>query len=295
VKHQDRIIFATDFMIYDKMILGSSGDDERPTDRDAEIFYEKEWRWLETWDKDWPHMTPIQGDWTISSIGLPVSVLRKIYFDNARKLLARSLPVPAVKAARIEKDFEPDGALNEAVRERAQPAYIEYSSADYAARTALATTVKMLHSDKFLYFGWECPFTRLTVFEPPMVGRERMGLWERDVVEVFVGGDGQNINRYAEYEVAPTNERLDVLCNHPAKDFAWDGRCESAVKINAERQVYTVEMRIPLSAVPAARPVPGARWRLNLYRCDKANDAYLAWSPVLTWRETDFAPPAANV
>jgi hypothetical protein len=37
-------------------------------------------------------MTPIQGNWTISGIGLPASVLRKIYFENARKLLARSLP-----------------------------------------------------------------------------------------------------------------------------------------------------------------------------------------------------------
>ena len=76
-KYQDRILFATDFMVYDKLILGSSGDAERPTDRDAEIFYEKEWRWLETWDTSWEHMTPIQGDWTISSIGLPASVLRR--------------------------------------------------------------------------------------------------------------------------------------------------------------------------------------------------------------------------
>ena len=105
VKHQDRIVFATDFMVYQKLILGSSGDAERPTDDDAQVFYEKEWRWLETWDKDWPHMTPIQGDWNISSIGLPASVLRKIYFDNARRVLARSLPPPSVTAARAEKDF----------------------------------------------------------------------------------------------------------------------------------------------------------------------------------------------
>ena len=58
------------------------------------MFYAKHWRWLETGDRDWPHMTPIQGDWTISAIGLPPPVLRKVYFDNARKLLARSLPPP---------------------------------------------------------------------------------------------------------------------------------------------------------------------------------------------------------
>jgi predicted TIM-barrel fold metal-dependent hydrolase len=91
IKHQDRILFATDFQVSDQLTLGSGGSGPPPTDSDAVTFFEKHWRWLETRDKNFPHMTPIQGHWTISGIGLPVSVLRKIYFDNARKLLARSL------------------------------------------------------------------------------------------------------------------------------------------------------------------------------------------------------------
>jgi hypothetical protein len=262
------------------MILGSSGDAERPTDRDAVTFYEKEWRWLETWDKNWEHMTPIQGDWTISSIGLPAEVLRKIYFDNATRLLARSLPVPVVKAART-RDFELDGELNEAVWQKARPARVEYGSVKYDARPELATTVRVLYSDDFLYFGWECPFATLTVFDTPSAERERLGLWERDVVEVFIGSDAANINRYAEYEVAPTNERLDVLLNLPEKNFAWDGRGQSAVKVDRKRKVWTVEMRMPIELLSGSKPRVGSRWRLNLYRCDKASNAYLAWSPVL--------------
>src|SRR6266850_2786745 len=106
VKHQDRIFFATDFMVYKQMILGSSGNEPPPTDADAELFYQKEWRWLETWDENWPHMTPIQGDWTISAIGLPAPVLRKIYFDNSTKLLVRSLP-PSTKARHINLEISP--------------------------------------------------------------------------------------------------------------------------------------------------------------------------------------------
>jgi hypothetical protein len=60
-KHADRIFFATDFMVYDKLILGSGGDSEQPSDEDAVTFYRKCSRWLETADRDWPHMTPIQG------------------------------------------------------------------------------------------------------------------------------------------------------------------------------------------------------------------------------------------
>jgi len=281
VKHQNRIFFATDFMVYNKLILGSSGDAERPSDEDAQTFYEKEWRWLETWDKNWEHMTPIQGDWTISSIGLPAPVLRKVYFDNARKLLARSLPPPVAKAARITADFELDGELNDAVWQKATPVSVEYGSLKYDARPELATRVRVLYSEKFLYFGWECPFTKLTVFDTPSADRERLGLWDRDVVEVFVGSDAKNINRYAEYEVAPTNERLDVLLNLPEKSFAWDGRGQSAVKVDKKRKVWTVEWRMPLELLASDKPAPGSRWRLNLYRCDRANNAFLAWSPVL--------------
>ena len=36
-------------------------------------------------------MTPIQGDWTISAIHLPEDVLRKVYFGNAERLLAKPL------------------------------------------------------------------------------------------------------------------------------------------------------------------------------------------------------------
>jgi len=280
VKHQDRILFATDFMVYNKLILGSSGDAERPNDRDAVLFYEKEWRWLETWDKDWDHMTPIQGDWTVSSIGLPASVLRKIYFDNARRILARSLPPPVATATRINKDFEPDGELAEAVWEKARPVSVEYGSLKSDARPALSTTVRILYSGEFIYFGWECPFTELTVFETPSADRERLGLWDRDVVEVFIGSDHQNIKRYAEYEVAPTNERLDVLIDQPESNFAWDGRAQSAVKVDNIRKIWTVEWRMPLEVL-GPKPTRGTRWRLNLYRCDRANNAFLAWNPVL--------------
>ncbi|MDB6032965.1 MAG: Amidohydrolase, partial [Verrucomicrobiales bacterium] len=281
VKYQDRIIFATDFMVYSKLILGSSGDAERPTDHDAEVFYEKEWRWLETLDTNWEHMTPIQGDWTISSIGLPASVLRKVYFDNARKLLARSLPLPKVVATHINRDFQPDGVLDEPEWQKSAPARVEYGSVKNDARPELATPVRVLYSDKFIYFGWECPFTKVTVFDKPFTGPERMGLWEKDVVEVFIGSDLQKIGNYAEYEVAPNNEKLDVLCKLPDKNFAWDGRCESAVKVDKKKKVFTVEMRFPITAISSTTPKAGDRWRMNMYRYDTASNAYLAWSVVL--------------
>ncbi len=100
IKHQDRILFATDFQVYETLTLGSGGSGPPPSDEDAVTFFDRHWRWLETRDRDFPHMTPIQGRWTISGIGLPLPVLRKIYFDNARRLLARSLPAGPAAATK---------------------------------------------------------------------------------------------------------------------------------------------------------------------------------------------------
>jgi hypothetical protein len=150
----------------------------------------------------------------------------------------------------------------------------------------LATKVRLLWSDEFLYLGYECPYGKLTVFEPPNFDQERISgdqqaLWDRDVVEAFIGSDQKNIKNYTEFEVAPTNERLDLTLDLPERDFVWSSRFQTAVKVNRRAKVWTCEMRIPLHALAAARPEAGTRWRLNLYRCDRDHKAFLAWSPTL--------------
>lgn len=294
IKYQDRILFGTDFQVYDRLILGSSGPDEPPrSDRDAEVFFTKHWRWLETSDRDWPHMTPIQGDWTISSIGLPEPVLRKIYFDNARRLLARSMPLPIVKARRIETDFVPDGDASKPVWQEAPVARLEYTLRESAARPELSTAVRCLWSPENLYFSFTCPYTRLTIFDLPSPKGKRLGLWDRDVVEVFLGADPKDERHYAEFEVAPTNERLDLSLRLPDKDFNWESGFTSAVRVDENAKVWAAELRIPLANLGQARPRAGTRWRLNLYRSDRAHDAFLAWNPTLT--ETAHTPERFGV
>jgi predicted TIM-barrel fold metal-dependent hydrolase len=289
MKHQDRILFGTDFMAYDRLILGSSGDEPPPSDDDAQVFFEKHWRWLETNDRDWPHMTPIQGDWTISSIGLPAPVLRKIYFDNARKLLARSLPLPTLRATRITRDFPPTGALAEPEWDHAAPGWIECATRDGGVVSELSTNVRALWSDRYLYLGFVAPYTQLTVFDPPLASGKRfdmnqpgLSLWDRDVVEAFINADPDNLNHYAEFQVAPTNERLDLRLRLPERDFEWQSGFESAVAIDEASRTWRCVMRIPLASLSAAQPESGTRWRFNLFRCDRAHNAFLAWNPTLS-------------
>jgi predicted TIM-barrel fold metal-dependent hydrolase len=86
-RHQDRILFGTDLGFSQGGIMLGSVGNERPRLVDIFLFYAIHFRWFETRDRKMQHPTPIQGDWLIDAIGLPRTVLRKIYYKNALKLL----------------------------------------------------------------------------------------------------------------------------------------------------------------------------------------------------------------
>ena len=189
--------------------------------------------------------------------------------------------LPVMKAARIESDFELDGDLSKAIWQKAEAVCMDRSIRDGTALTDLSTTVRCLWSPQYLYFSYECPYVRLTVFDPPSPSK-RDDLWRKDVVEAFIGPDLQNIKHYAEFEVSPSNERLDILIDLPEKDFKWDSKFQSAVKVDEKAKIWRAEFRIPLSALSQAKPKAGTQWRINLFRNDRAAKAFLAWSPTLT-------------
>jgi len=80
-KYQDRILFGTDAVPH--------GDDT-PQQIFGEALYEIYYRFLETEDEYFdyaPAPKPPQGRWRIYGIGLPESILRKVYYENAARLL----------------------------------------------------------------------------------------------------------------------------------------------------------------------------------------------------------------
>jgi hypothetical protein len=158
---------------------------------------------------------------------------------------------------------------------------LEYQSGDASARPAISTAVRALWSDQFLYLAYESPFTKLDTFSPVQT-TERIGLWDKDVVEAFIGTDPAKPGAYTEYEWAPSGEQLDLKLDLPAKDFPWSSNMESSVSVDESAKVWRLEVRIPMKSLSAAAPQPGTRWRINLFRHDTATDAGLAFSPALT-------------
>jgi predicted TIM-barrel fold metal-dependent hydrolase len=94
-KYQDRVLFGTDTGIgetQDEMMYGSTGANP-PTDADEKRFFQSTWRYFETRDRQFESPTPIQGRWKIDGVGLPEAVLRKVYLENAARLLKWRPPV----------------------------------------------------------------------------------------------------------------------------------------------------------------------------------------------------------
>jgi predicted TIM-barrel fold metal-dependent hydrolase len=80
-RYQDRILFGTDAVPHGV---------QTPQQVFGEALYEIYFRFLETEDEYFdyaPAPTPPQGRWRIYGIGLPEAILRKVYYDNAARLL----------------------------------------------------------------------------------------------------------------------------------------------------------------------------------------------------------------
>ena len=99
IEHQDRILFGTDLGLSRRgLMLGSTGNDPPGLD-DVKPFFDAHFEFLETRTRDLRHPTPVQGDWSIDGIGLPPEVLRKIYRDNALRVLRFTGPPGPSSAA----------------------------------------------------------------------------------------------------------------------------------------------------------------------------------------------------
>jgi predicted TIM-barrel fold metal-dependent hydrolase len=82
-RYQDRILFGTD----------ASGGTSFPQQTFGDALYEIYYRFLETEDEYFdyaPAAVPPQGRWRIYGLGLPEQVLRKVYWENASRLIGLS-------------------------------------------------------------------------------------------------------------------------------------------------------------------------------------------------------------
>ena len=119
-----------------------------------------------------------------------------------------------------------------------------------------------------------------------------MKLWDHDVCELFLAPDKDEPRRYAEFEIAPTGEWLDLFVDwtkDEPRDWEYNSRMEAFSRVNSDSVLMV--MRIPWTAFES-RPEAGEVWLGNMFRQvgSGATRGYLTWSPTMT-EEPQFHVP----
>ncbi len=149
----------------------------------------------------------------------------------------------------------------------------------------LKTEIRGFWTDSDLYLLFICPYRSLNIFEPPRNDQPRRGLWDRDVVEMFLGDDWENIRHYREFEIAPTADWIDLAIDldHRGQGRNWRSGWKTTARIDAKAKVWYAACRIPLKSVSEKEIKPGTRWRANLYRIDGEGPdpqrRFMCWQP----------------
>jgi alpha-galactosidase len=125
----------------------------------------------------------------------------------------------------------------------------------------------------------------LVVSDDPILSGKTIGLWERDVCEIFIAPDKSEYRKYFEFEIGPTGEWLDLAIDSSSgvriTDWDYKSGMEASAEIEGKR--LTMSMHIPWNAF-GTKPKAGDVWLGNIFRCVGAGPdrGYLAWQPTLT-------------
>ncbi len=135
----------------------------------------------------------------------------------------------------------------------------------------------------------------LTISEQPVLDRKTLGIWDRDVCEIFLAPDPKHPEKYFEFEVAPSGEWVDlgIVITPSGRETEWDyaSRLTVATEV-ASKQIF-VGMTIPWSE-RLPKPKEDDEWKTNLFRCVGSDEKtrYMAWRPTFT-PEPNFHVPGA--
>jgi hypothetical protein len=167
---------------------------------------------------------------------------------------------------------------------------------DYAD---LKTEVKGLWTNTHLFLLFICPYRTLNLFLPAQNGNDRDKLWDKDVVEMFLGDDWKNIRHYREFEIAPTGDWVDLAIDLDNKSYGqtWNSGWQTQARIDEKAKIWYAAAMIPLSSISAAKVSPGTKWRMNLYRIDgespDSQRRFLCWQPTcVVNRDPNHVPEA---
>jgi len=185
------------------------------------------------------------------------------------------------RSAPANFDAEPGSS----VWSRAASTWISWDCSKQLDYPKLKTEVRIFWTDENVYFLFICPYSELNLFLPADNKHARSHLWDRDVVELFLGYDWENIRHYREFEIAPTGDwiDLDIDLDRDFHDEDWRSGWTTAARIDPRKHVWYAAARIPIKSIGGPAVSAGSKWRMNLYRTDGLGADpvrhFMCWQP----------------
>jgi hypothetical protein len=150
---------------------------------------------------------------------------------------------------------------------------------------ALKTEVRGFWTDSDLYLLFICPYKELNLWLPSDNSKDRLKLWDRDVVEIFLGDDWERIRHYREFEIAPTGDWVDLAIDldKPGDEAKWNSGWQRQGRIDEKNHIWYAAARVPWHSVSEKPIMAGSKWRANLYRIDGLGEDpvrhFMCWQP----------------
>lgn len=193
----------------------------------------------------------------------------------------------------IENDF-PIDELDHGAWEKADEINIETYWSGEIAPVGRHFRTRLLWSGSAFYVCFLANQNEpLVISEHPNLNSKTIGLWDRDVCEIFVVPDTDEPRKYFEFEIAPTGEWIDLgIYQMPDKretDWSYNSGMQPAAKIEGDK--IKMAIKIPWQAF-GKTPRAGDIWLGNLFRCIGSEETrgYLCWQPTKT-SEPSFHVP----
>lgn len=190
----------------------------------------------------------------------------------------------------------PVGQFDHEAWENCQPVKIEHYWSGEPAPATRHAEARICWSDEALHVRFVCEqHEPLIVSDQPVTDKKTLGLWDRDVCEIFVAPDPETPWRYFEFEAAPTGEWVDlgIVVKPSGRETDWDYSSGMTTAATTSPGQLIVGIRIPWSdSIP--KPEKGTVWRVNVFRCvgPEAPERYLAWRPTKTPEPNYHVPEA---
>lgn len=191
----------------------------------------------------------------------------------------------SARIVHIATDFDLSD-LSDPAWDNADPVVVNRYWSGAAAGDERAFRACLLWSVGWLYVLFDAVQSEpLVLADGPDLASKTMGLWQRDVCEIFIAPHSDFPNKYFEFEVAPTGEWLDLAIDvrggERITDWEYTSGMRSAARI-CDRRI-AMAIAIPFKSLGKG-PVPGDVWLGNLFRCvgSAPSRGYLAWQPTMT-------------